>query len=163
MATMAHLTEPLADNMRIIERTKIGRPAMKVWSYVIKPAYFQKWNKNIVSMEARDEFRIGQPFTTHYKLGKKQTQCISVVMSIIEGSLLELHHSNCVGTDGSSEMEVCERIVLKEHNGKTTVIKEVSVKNHGIPWILVAIIWFVTRFGRPTEPDRLKVMCESDS
>ena len=149
--------------MRIVERTQVERPANKVWSYVIKPESFQKWNKNIVSMEARGEFRLGQPFMTHYKLVKKETQCLSVVTSMIEGKVLELRHSNCVGTDNNPGMEAVERITLKERDGKTIVIKEVSIKNHGIPWMLVPIIWFVTRFGRPTEPDRLKLMCESDA
>ena len=149
--------------MRIVERTEIERSTMKVWSYVIKPECFQRWNKNIVSMEARGEFRLGQLFTTHYRLGKKQTQCISAVTSITEGSLLELRHSNCVGSNIDPEMEVIERILLKERNGKTIVIKEISIKNHGIPLLLLPIIWFVTRFGRPTEPDSLKTMCESDT
>jgi len=148
--------------MRIIERTEIDRPATKVWSHVIKPEDFQKWNKNIVSMEARGEFRLGQPFTTHYRLRKKQSQCLSVVTNIIEERLLELRHSNCVGASGSSEMEAVERITLKEHKGKTIVTKEVTIKNHGVPWILIPIIWFVTRFGHRTEPDPLKLMCESD-
>ena len=149
--------------MRILERTEIERPAKKVWSYVIKPEYFQKWNKNIVSMEARGEFRLGQPFTTHYKLGKKQTQCISVVTSLIEGKALELRHSNCVGTNVHPGMEAVERIILREHHGKTIVIKEVSIKNHGIPLIFVPIIWFVNRFGHSAEPDSLKLMCERDT
>jgi hypothetical protein len=149
--------------MRILERTEIERSAKKVWSYVIRPEYFQKWNKNIVSMEARGEFRLGQPFTTHYKLGKKQTQCISVVTSLIEGKVLELRHSNCVGTNVHPAMEAVERIILREHNGKTIVTKEVSVKNHGISLIFVPIIWFITRFGRSTEPDSLKLMCERDT
>jgi hypothetical protein len=149
--------------MRIVERTEIERSAKKVWSYVIKPEVFQEWNKNIVSMEARGEFRVGQPFATHYKLGKKQTQCISVVTSLIEGKVLELRHSNCVGTNVHREMEVVERIILKERDGKTIVTKDVSLKNHGIPLIFVPIIWFVTRFGHTTEPDRLKLMCEREA
>jgi hypothetical protein len=150
-------------NMRISERTEIERPVMKVWSYVIKPEYFQKWNKNIVSMEARDKFTLGQPFATHYKLGKKESQCISVVTSMIEGSLLELRHSNCTDTNGPTEMEALERITLKERMGKTIVTKDVFIKNHGMPLILLPLIWFITRFGHPAEPDRLKVMCEKDA
>ena len=149
--------------MRISERTEIERPASKVWSYVIDPECFQKWNKNIISMEARDHFSLGQPFMTHYKLGKKQSQCISVVTAMTEGKLLELHHSNCTSPDGPTEMEVIERITLKERNGRTVVTKDVFIKNHGLPLILVPLIWFVTRFGHPKEPDRLKLMCESDA
>jgi hypothetical protein len=149
--------------MPISERTEIERPVMKVWSYVIKPVYFQKWNKNIVSMEARDKFILGHPFATHYKLGRKQSQCKSVVTSIIEGSLLELRHSNCTGINGPAEMEVLERITLKERNGKTIVTKDVFIKNHGMPLILQPLIWFITRFGHPAESDRLKVMCEEDA
>jgi hypothetical protein len=148
--------------MRIVERSEIDRPVMKVWSHVIKPEDFQKWNKNIVSLEARGEFRVGQPFATHYKLGKKQSQCLSVVTNMIEGELLELRHSNCVGKDSCPDLEAVERITLKERNDKTMVIKEVTIKNHGVPWILVPIIWFVTRFGYSTGPDPLKLMCESD-
>jgi len=148
--------------MRIVERTEIERPVMKVWSHVIKPEDFQKWNNHVVSMEARGEFHLGHPFATCYKLGKKETQCLSVVTTMIEGRLLELHHSHCVGTDYCPEMEAPERITLEERNGKTTVTKEVTIRNHGMLWILVPIIWFVTRFGHTTEPDKLKLMCESE-
>jgi hypothetical protein len=60
-------------------------------------------------------------------------------------------------------MEALERITLKERNGKTIVTKDVFIKNHGMPLILLPLIWFITRFGHPAEPDRLKVMCEKDA
>jgi uncharacterized protein YndB with AHSA1/START domain len=52
--------------MGIRERTTIARPAAEVWPYVIRPERFQKWNSKISSMETGGEFRLGQPFTTHY-------------------------------------------------------------------------------------------------
>lgn len=149
--------------MRILERTEIDRPVVKVWPYIISPEHFQKWNKRIIALEAKGEFRLGQLFTTHYQMSAKQIQCVSTATAIEEGRLLELRHSNCIGNGINPELEVCERITLQEVKGRTIVTKEVVIKNHDVPWILIPIIWFVTRFGKPTEPDTLKLMCESDA
>jgi hypothetical protein len=147
--------------MNIRERTIIDRPAVKVWPYIVNPEYFQKWNDKIVSMEARERFQLGQPFATHYKWRQKELQCLSVAVRIEEGHLLELRHSSLVGAAGSSDIEVVEQIVLEEKNGRTVVTKNVMIKHHDIPWVLVPLIWFITRFGKPVEEDRLKIMCES--
>jgi uncharacterized protein YndB with AHSA1/START domain len=146
--------------MRIVERTRIDRPAAGVWPYIIRPEYFQRWNTKIVSMEARGEFRLGQSFVTHYQMSGKQMQCLSVATEVEEGRLLVLRHSHCVGRGVNPDLEVRERITLDERNGGTLVTKEVLIRNHDVPWLLIPLIWFVTRFGRPSEPDRLKSMCE---
>jgi uncharacterized protein YndB with AHSA1/START domain len=146
--------------MRIVERSEIDRPAVTVWPFVIRPEHFQKWNTKIIAMDARDEFRLGQPFTTRYRMGAKDTQCVSTPTAIEPGRLLELQHANCVGSGIRPGLEVRERITLVETDGRTRVTKEVLVEHHDIPWWLIPIIWLVTRFGKSTEPDRLKVMCE---
>jgi hypothetical protein len=147
--------------MRILERSEIDRPVVNVWPYIIFPEHFQKWNKRIISLEAKGEFRLGQLFTTRYQMGAKQIQCVSAATAIQEGRLLELRHSNCIGNGINPELEVCERITLQEVKGRTIVTKEVVIKNHDLPWIMIPIIWFVTHFGKSTEPDTLKLMCES--
>jgi hypothetical protein len=114
-------------------------------------------------MEARGEFRLGQPFVTHYAMSKKQTQCLSTVTALEEGRLLEIRHAHCAGAGINPELEVREKITLHEHDGNTTVEKEVTIRNHDILWILIPIIWFVTCFGKSSEPDGLKQMCESQS
>ncbi len=53
--------------MRVLERTEIDRPVATVWPYIIRPEYFQRWNKKIIAMEAQGEFRVGQRFVTHYQ------------------------------------------------------------------------------------------------
>lgn len=148
--------------MRIVEKTTIDRPIEKVWPFIIRPESFQKWNNKIVAMEAKDEFRLGQPFTTRYRMSSKEIQCLSTVTAIEKERFLELRHSNCIGPGIHPELEVWERISLARAGEGTLVTKEVLIKNHRIPWIFAAIIWLVNRFGRPAEPDRLKLMCEAD-
>ena len=111
-------------------------------------------------MEAKERFRRDQPFVTHYQMSGKQMQCISTVTALYENSLLEIRHAHCVGSGISSDLEVTERITLKEEDGRTTVRKDVDILNHGMPWFLVPIVWLITRFGKPAGPDRLKQMCE---
>jgi hypothetical protein len=52
------------------------------------------------------------------------------------------------------------RVTLEESRGRTTVTKIVTVRNHGIPWFLMPLIWFVTRLGKPVGPDPLKSLLE---
>ncbi|HEY3100403.1 MAG TPA: SRPBCC family protein, partial [Methylomirabilota bacterium] len=61
--------------MKIRERYVIDRPAATVWPYIVRPEHFAKWNTKIASMDTSDEFRVGQPFTTHYRWNNKSIQC----------------------------------------------------------------------------------------
>ena len=146
--------------MRIRERTEIRRPAAEVWPYVIQPENFQKWNTKIASMDANGAFRLGQPFTTHYLWKGKPLQCVSRATDIVDGRVLELRHSAPAGPGIRSDLEVTERVTLEESKGRTIVTKMVTVRNHGIPWFLMPLIWFVTRLGKPVGPDPLKSLLE---
>ena len=146
--------------MRIRERTEIRRPAVEVWPYVIQPENFQKWNTKIASMDASGAFRLGQPFTTHYLWKGKPLQCVSRATDIVDGRVLELRHSAPAGRGIRSDLDVTERVTLEESRGRTTVTKVVTIRNHGIPWFLMPLIWFVTRLGKPVGPDPLKSLLE---
>lgn len=147
--------------MRIRERTEIDRPAAHVWRFVITPELFLQWNDKVVEMEARGAFQPGQRFHTRYQMSGKQLQCWSAVTAIEEGRLLELQHGNCSGKGVHGDIKVIERITLEEKHGRTTVTKDVHMMNHGIPWFVVPLIWFITRFGKPVGKNRLKELCES--
>ena len=148
--------------MRLRERTEIERPVARVWPYVIRPEYFQRWNPKISSMDARGEFRLGQPFTTHYRWRAKELQCVSIATEIQDGRVLTLRHSSPVGPGIRRDMEILERVTLEEAGGRTIVTKVVDVEHHGVPWLLLPLIWFVSRFGRPVGPNPLKTMCEAE-
>jgi hypothetical protein len=114
-------------------------------------------------MEAKGRFQRGQRFVTQYQWNRRQVQCWSVATAIEEGRLLELHHSNFLGRGVKAGMEVRERITLEEKDDRTVVTKHVRITNHGIPWIFVPLIWFVSRFGHAVKEDELKVLCERDA
>jgi uncharacterized protein YndB with AHSA1/START domain len=59
--------------MRMVFRTDIDRPASKVWEFVSRPKYFQKWDDKIESMEVGDEFRLGESFMMNYRWRDKST------------------------------------------------------------------------------------------
>ena len=103
-----------------------------------------------------------EPFTTRYQWNQKQLQCTSIVTAIQEAKLLELRHSSPVAPGARPDLEICERVTLEQIGNRTNVTKRVLVKNHGIPWLVLPIIWLVNRFGKPTEVHPLKVMCEHD-
>ena len=146
--------------MHIIEKSKINRSAEKVWPFIITPEHYQSWNTKVVSMDAKGQFVLNQPFTTRYKMGRKEMQCNSMATAINPEHFLEIKHTNCVGTVNDSELVVYERIRLEDEGGQTIVTKEVDIQHHTIPWMIIPFIWFVTRFGKSVEPDRLKLMCE---
>jgi hypothetical protein len=149
--------------MRIRERSMIDRPAAKVWPYVVRAEHFQKWNTKIASMDATGEFRLGQPFATHYQWNNKSIQCVTVATEIQDGRLLELCHSSLMGAGIRPDMDIHERITLREAGGRSLVTKVVTIKNHGIPWVFVPLVWFIANFGARVGPDPLKVLCERDA
>lgn len=149
--------------MRLRERAEIDRPADHVWRFVVTPELFLQWNDKVVGMEARGTFQQGQRFHTRYVMSGKQLQCWSKVTALEPERLLELQHGNCSGKGVHGDIKVIERITLEEKHGRTIMIKDVYMLNHGIPWFLVPLIWFVTRFGRPVGKDSVKEMCEGKS
>ena len=149
--------------MRIVQRTVIGRPAAQVWAHVIRPESFVRWNDKISSLDAVGEFRVGQPFTTHYNWNGRALQCASVPTEIEAGRVLELRHSAVVGPGVPPNLEIRQRITLDPHGSRTTVTKLIVIENDATPWFLRALVWFVTRFGAPTRPDPLKTLCEAEA
>ena len=148
--------------MRIRQRTLIDRPAAQVWRHVIRPESFRRWNDKISSLDAVGEFRVGQPFTTHYVWNGRRMQCASIATDIEEGRLLALRHSALVGPGIPPDLEIRQRITLEPRGGRTVVTKLVAIDNDGMPWYLRALVWVVSRFGAPTGPDPLKVLCEAE-
>ena len=134
-----------------------------VWSHVIRPESFQRWNEKISSMDAGGEFRVGQPFTTHYLWHGRAIQCASIPTEIQAERVLELRHSAVVGPGVPRNLEIRQRVTLEPRGARTAVTKLVSIENHGMPWYVQALVAFVTRFGAPTGPDPLKVLCEAEA
>jgi uncharacterized protein YndB with AHSA1/START domain len=148
--------------MRIRERYAVDRPPTTVWPYIIRPELFARWNTKVSAMDATGEFRVGQPFTTHYRWNNKAIQCVTVATEIQPGRLLELRHSTLTGTGIRPDMEILERITLRGAGRGSTVTKVVTIRNHGMPWLFVPLVWFIANFGARVGPDPLKVLCERD-
>jgi uncharacterized protein YndB with AHSA1/START domain len=146
--------------MRIRERSVIDRPPATVWPYIIRAESFAKWNTKISSMDATGEFRVGQPFTTHYRWNNKAIQCATVATEIQPGRLLELRHSTVTGKGIRPNMEIFELITLRGAGRGSTVTKVVTIRNHGMPWFFIPLVWFIANFGARVGPDPLKVLCE---
>jgi len=148
--------------MKIREHSMIDRPAVKVWPYIVRPESFVAWNTKIRSMDATGEFTIGQPVNTHYVWNNKSIQCVSMPTEVRECRVLELRHSQLVGAGIRPDMEIHERITLREVGGRSHVTKIVTLKHHGVPWPFIPVVWLVANFGARVGPDPLKELCERD-
>ena len=146
--------------MRLYDRSEIARPASAVWPYIITAEHFRQWNDKIIGLEAAGHFHLGHAFHTHYRMRGRDLRCWSKVTALEPERLLELHHGNCSGKGRQRDLAVVERITLEEKSGRTIVQKVITVRNHGIPWFLLPLIWLITRFGRPVGRDKLKELCE---
>ena len=146
--------------MKIRERSVIDRPAVNVWPYIARPESFVQWNTKIRSMDATGEFRLGQPVNTHYLWNNKSIQCVTVPIEIRECRVLELRHSQLTGAGIRPDMEISERITLRDAGGRTYVTKVVTLKNHGVPWLFAPVVWFLANFGARVGGDPLKALCE---
>jgi hypothetical protein len=114
-------------------------------------------------MVAREAFQTGQHFHTRYAWKRRELQCWSQITMLDEGRLLELRHGNCSGSGIRIAIEVVEHITLEEKDGRTIVTKDVTVRNSGVPWFVIQLIWFIGRFVKPVGKDKLKEMCEGDT
>ena len=148
--------------MKIRERSVIDRLPATVWPCIIRAESFAKWNTKISSMDATGEFRVGQPFTTHYRWNNKAIQCVTVATEIQPGRVLELRHSMLTGTGIRPDLEIVERVTLRSAGGGSTVTKVVTIRNHGMPWFFIPLVWLVANFGARVGPDPLKMLCESN-
>ena len=149
--------------MKIRERSDIARPALHVWPYIVTAEHFRVWNDKVIDLETQGEFRLGQTFHTGYRMSQHEIRCWSKVTALEPERLLELHHGNCTGQGLKRDIEVVERVTLEEKDGRTIVTKEVVIRNSGVPWFFVPLIWFVTRFGKPVGKDKLKALCEGNA
>lgn len=149
--------------MRLRERTVIDRSAAQVWRHVIRPESFRQWNDKVSGLDAVGEFRVGQPFTTHYLWNGKALQCASIATEIEAGRVLELRHTALVGPGVPPDLQIRQRITLEPRgHTRTVVTKLISMENDAMPWYLRGLVWFVTRFGAPAGPDPLKRLCEAE-
>lgn len=147
--------------MKLSERIVVQRPVEEVWPFVVSSDQYPLWNSKIVSMEIEGDFQAGQRFLTHYQWKRKALQSETMVTRLIAYELLELHHTPHPANGMPRGMEVLERVRLKARGKRTVVYKEVVFRNHRIPWILRPLLWLVSTFGKPQEPNRLKTLCES--
>lgn len=149
--------------MHLIERTEVDHPAAKAWPMIVSPEFFQLWNDKVISMEAKERFLLGQVFATRYRMSGRETLRLSEAASLEEGRLLEIVHSNFAGDRISPYLVVRERITLEETGGRTVIVKDVEIRNHGMHWSLVALFWLAFRFAKPAGPDKLKQLCDANT
>lgn len=93
----------------------------------------------------------------------RETLRLSEAASLEEGRLLEIVHSNFAGDRISPYLVVRERITLEETGGRTVIVKDVEIRNHGMHWSLVALFWLAFRFAKPAGPDKLKQLCDANT
>lgn len=105
-----------------------------MWRHVVRrPESFRRWNDKVSGLDAVGEFRVGQPFTTHYLWHGKALQCASIATEIHEGRVLELRHTAPVGP------------------GVPSRSAQAAVRSGAVPLTTVArarIIAAITRRGR---------------
>lgn len=150
-------------DLHLIERTEVEHPAAKAWPMIVSPEFFQLWNDKVVSMDAKDRFLLGQVFQTRYRLSGRESQCRSEVTALEDGRLLEVQHTNFAGGKISPYLVVRERITLEETGGRTVIVKDIEIRNHGLHWMVVALFWLLNRFGKRAGPDKLKQLCDANA
>ena len=148
--------------MRIRQRTVIDRPVAQVWRHVIRAESFRRWNDKVSGLDAVGEFRVGQPFTTHYLWHGKALQCASIATEVQAERVLEVRHTAPVGPGVPPNLEIRQRVTLEPRGARTVVTKLVVIENAEMPYYLRLLVWLVTRFGAPAGSDPLKRLCEAE-
>src|SRR5688500_8263126 len=107
--------------MRIRQRTVIDRRAAQVWRHVIRPESFRRWNDKVSGLDAVGEFRVGQPFTTHYLWRGKVLQCASIATEIQAERVLELRHTAVVGPGVPPQLDDRQLLTIHPHSAPPAV------------------------------------------
>ena len=140
--------------MHIVERSLIEHSVEEAWSVVASSDFFAVWNKNVKSMHTIGKFREGDRFWTTYSWKESDSTCRTTVVKVVALELIVLEHSNFQSQNLPPGMIAEECIRVRTKGKATEVRKDIRVRG-GEPWILAAFAWFITRFGKRTEPDPL--------
>ena len=146
--------------MILTDRSTILLPAEKVWPFLVTPAHFVTWSHNLVSVDAREPFTLGRPFSAVFKWNDKPIQFLVTPTIVEPNRRLELRFDNAVGEDVRPDLRMVESIELQELFGRTVVTKRLALTHHGIAWYWVVVMTLITALGHRVGPDRLKDLCE---
>jgi uncharacterized protein YndB with AHSA1/START domain len=153
--------------MQVYESSEVAAPPQTVWEHVTDPQRMADWHEKLVEVRrtARGPLYAGERFGTTYVMSKKRTRQQVAETEVLRcepwTTLVLRHHLQGDGRTGYVD-ETFQ--LLPQDGGRTTRVEHaVDFAGAGLPLWMRAIMWCVTRTGRPQgegilEP--LKRACE---
>ena len=148
--------------MAICERITIDAAPERIWSFIADPANWPQWNPKFVSIQrVRRGFVVaGEQFSmvSRMKRGESPSEIlVSEVMPLRRVTIRQMYsHKN-------RARHIDVHLQLAARNDRIEVTQTLDHKHSGLPVLLRMLVWFITRFGKPTGPgplQRLKELAE---
>jgi uncharacterized protein YndB with AHSA1/START domain len=133
------------------ESLKIDARATELWPHVSDLTRMVTWNPMLVSAVpdgAGGSARLGMTYRTVWELSRKHREFRTRVETFEPNHRVVFVHQD----DKAPPTVVREHFELNEVGRSTAVIHLVDLSRVRIPWPFQLLIWFINRFGKPSEP-----------
>lgn len=153
--------------MQIKQQVTIEATADRVWAFLVPPEKMKLWNEKLIEVEevSTREISVGYRYQPTYRMKGKDNKLIAEIVIYEPPNHLKISCKELNVSDPKwFGRNITEEYVLTSKGNSTHLEQIITFDNTGIPWILRALIWFITSFGKPTgEPylDKLKRLVET--
>jgi hypothetical protein len=132
--------------MRLRECAIIWADASAVWPFLADPVLQADWNPKVVSVgrTRSGPVRFGERFEMIYVMsGRERRSRVEVTACRPLQRIVFLHRM--VGDADGRVVEEAYDVV--SHDNGVKVIQTIDLSRAGIPWLVRAVMWFISRFG----------------
>lgn len=143
--------------MSLVERIHIAAPPDAVWPHVADPERMRAWNPKLVAVRraARGEVRAGERYAVTYRMSGKEQEMEAEVFRCEHPAALEIRNRSA---GWPADRYVTELYELSAHDAGTTLRQTIDFGRAAIPLWARALIWLISRVGKPTGPTYLETL-----
>lgn len=146
--------------MTLQESIKVSADLDQVWPFVADPVGQATWNEKIVDVRRNSDgpVRLGEYFGMTYRMsGKLRDSKVEVIASDPPGEVHFRHHFQWEDRRFYAD----ERYTLRTIGNQVEVTQYVDMRNTGIPWFFRAVIWLISRVGKPVDRSSMERLKEA--
>jgi uncharacterized protein YndB with AHSA1/START domain len=155
--------------MRLHEEVVTRATPERVWELIADPENHGRWNPHVVGTEriSCGEPAFGARYRVTYELSGRRSEFDAVVVEFSPPKRWAARLEERTQGDGRNfGRYMTETYTVVPHGNRVHVAHDVEIVLAGVPLWLRALVWFIQKLGRPTEPtimQRFGELAESDS
>ena len=151
--------------MALIQSIVIAADMHYIWPLIADPLRQLDWNPKIISLDRSRSgpVHVGERFIMLFQMNKRQRESAVEVIESLPPTRLRLRHAS---TWNNRPQIIDEAYDLSPASSGVRVVQTIDFSPSGIPRLIRALLWFLSRFGQNVqEPTlhRLKSLAEAAS